>query len=135
MSIIILFSILTSCNLEQVDKYYADYESLISDNYQLKGWLPNEVILSSTTELYSRTNLDINSFLIRFSVNHNDYENIKSQLKRVNRNFVRPNGLKIPAWWSERINDFGKYKFEKDNISRTFAIDNENLTIYCWGKH
>jgi hypothetical protein len=133
--IIILISILTGCNLDQVDKHYSDNNAIISDDYDKKGWLPQQLILTSATDLYSRTNVDINSFLIRYSINRNDLDTIMIQLDSSGQKFQKPHGLIIPEWWSDNINELKTYKFRPNTNTWTFAIDNKNLTIYCWGKH
>ena len=91
--------------------------------------------MTSTTELYSRTNLDVNTFMICYTVSRNDLDTIMIQLKKSTQKFQKPHGLETPDWWPENINELKIYKFRPDTSIWTFSIDNDNRIIYSWGKH
>ncbi|MBA7543072.1 hypothetical protein ES705_35398 [subsurface metagenome] len=91
--------------------------------------------MTSATDLYSRTNVDVNSFVIRYSINRNDLDTTMIQLDSTVQKFQKPHGIDIPNWWSNNINELKTYKFKPDTNTWFFAIDFKNLTIYCWGKH
>lgn len=126
---------LTSCTIDQVDKYYSNYTDIVVDNYDKKGWIPQSIILESTTDLYSRTNVDVNSFLIRFSVNKHDLHKILIQIDEKHINFKKPHGVGMPDWWNLNPDTLTTYKYKKDTSVWNFAIDDSNMIIYCWGTH
>ena len=134
----LFFSILLvilSCNYEQRDSYYSGYYEIIDDEYHKKGWLPEIFYIESITNFYSRTELDVNSFLIRFSVERRDLNKIISELDSVDLNFKKPHGIEIPIWWKLNIMKTNTYYYKINNKIWKFAVDKENSTIYCWGDH
>ena len=133
MFVIIMLFLCSSC-LDQVDKYYPDYNSIISEGFEKAGWIPESLLPASKTNFYSRTNVDINSFMISYRVNSHDLEVILSQLELSNENFVKPHGLNIPKWWFKNTNPMDTYKLRSDSSIGTFAVDNSQKTIYYWGK-
>lgn len=132
--LVFLMLMLSSSCLDQVDKYYPDYNSIISERFEKAGWIPESILPTSTTNLYSRTNVDINSFMISYHVNSHDLEVILSQLELSNENFVKPHGLNIPKWWFKNVNTLDTYKLRNDSSIGTFAIDKGQKTIYYWSK-
>lgn len=132
--LLIIMMALTGCNFDQIDHHYNDYNAIVNEGYNKKGWLPENLTMPSTTDLYSRTDVDVNSFLIRFSVSQNDLNQIKDQLEGEGQEFTAPHRLKIPNWWSS-TDGLQKYKYTNESNIWWFAIDSENCIIYCWGDH
>ena len=128
-----------SCIFEQNNSYYRDYDEILENEFQGKGWLPNEFVLFSINNVYLRNNIDVNTFLIRFSLKKKDFINLTQKLDIMDSIFKKPHGVSIPRWWTTKIDELPKYSynFNKNGNDKivSIAIDFSNLTFYCWGRY
>ncbi len=59
--ITLLLTVSQSCNFDQIESKYSDFKSADKDGLFEKGWIPSDFIFNSMTNIYQRTNLDLNS--------------------------------------------------------------------------
>lgn len=133
ISLIIMVCFFVGCDLDVVNKFYNDFESLKEENYQIKGWLPNELCFNSLTNLYHRSDLDVNTFMLRFNLPPNDIALFKSLLSETDISFKKPHRLCIPKWWDDKVDNFIKFEYKKNGYVYYYAIDDLNGIIYSWG--
>src|SRR5690606_31147787 len=97
-----------------------------------KGWIPAKLIPPSTSNLHSRTNLDLNSFLIRYNFDKRDLSLILNYLEPCNLEFTKMHRLRIPQWWFKNQSNLTTFKLKSDSITRACAIDTELGIFYYW---
>ncbi len=129
---LIAFGILYSCDFDQVENQYSDYESANKDELFEKGWIPKQIVYKSMTDIYLKDNLDLNTFAFSYSASESDLDSIKSQLKRKQIDFKNPDRLSLPNWWTNKAK---KMKFDLlKQTNRTdsifIAIDYQDNRIY-----
>jgi len=131
--IIICICFLTaSCNLDQVESKYADYEEATKDGFFVKGWIPENIIRESMTEIYVRNNLDLNTCIFSFKLSQTDLDSIKINLVKTETEFKMPRRIKTPKWWFESASVFNERFYTIDTDTVFIAIDLETCIIYGW---
>ncbi len=137
----ILYTIFVSllffnCTLiEQSNLSYKSFEELKHD-YNGRGWFPSDFIYHSLYDIKIRGNLDVNTYIIKFSLNELDFKNLLLKVQPKKITFKKPHGIYLPHWWAKKIDVTDTYVFDiKDDISIKplyVFVDKVNFTIYCW---
>lgn len=130
------FPILNSCNLDQVETTFSDYETANKKGLFEQGWIPSEIVFQSMTEIYQRTNLDLNTCIFSYKVSSHDQEIFEQRIEPTKTKFIKPKGIKIPKWWINKIEEIDKSVFIINDNSDTvyLLIDKDVNGIYGWRK-
>ena len=134
--ITILLTVSQSCNLDQVENKYSDFKSADKDGLFEKGWIPSDLVFNSMTNIYQRTNLDLNSCVFNYDLTQTDLEILKEKVKPSVIKFEKSHRMKISSDWIKLVNEFNHYSFVRPNRNDTvyLAIDENNNRIYGWRK-
>jgi hypothetical protein len=131
----ILF-ILASCSFDQVEKRYPDFLSADKDGIFKKGWIPPELTNKSMTDIFIRTNLDLNTCIFSYKLPKTDIEALTSSKQMTSVSFRSPSGIKIPKWWIDSVDKLECYFYINHDCSDTvcLAIDHESNKVLGWTK-
>ena len=134
--ITILLTISQSCNFDQVETKYSDFKSADKGGLFEKGWIPSELVFNSMTNIYQRTNLDLNSCVFNYDLTQTDLEKLKEKVKPSAIKFEKLHRMKISSDWIKLVNELNHYYFIQPNKNDTvyLAIDKNNNRIYGWRK-
>jgi hypothetical protein len=139
--LIIIFIVLIfvdSCYLDQVESEYEDYENASKDSLFDKGWIPRDLIFQSMTDIYQRTNLDINSCIFSFNLSELDVIKIKEKVIPTEKKIIKIQGIRIPNWWMQDVIKSNHYYYyiaeDKKEDTIYIAIDDKVSKIYGWRK-
>ena len=134
--ITILLTVSQSCNFDQVESKYSDFKSADKDRLFEKGWIPSDFIFNSMTNIYHRTNLDLNSCVFNYDLSKSDMETLKQKIKPSSQKIEKNHGVKISSDWIELVNELNHYYFVSPSKNDTvyLAIDENNNRIYGWRK-
>lgn len=130
--LLIAFGILYSCDFDQVENQYSDYESANKDEFFEKGWIPKQIVYESMTGIYLKDNLDLNTFAFSYSASKKDLDSIKNQLTSKQIGFKNPARLSLPNWWTDKAKNM-KFDLLKQTVrtdSIFIAIDFQENKIY-----
>lgn len=134
LSILFIFSLLlSSCDLDQKENRYIDYEKATEAYFWIKGWIPKILIKKSMTDIYVRNNLDLNTCIFSYKLAPSDIDSLQSYLLETDTEFKKPRRIKAPEWWIRNAQAIEKRYYIMDNIDSVFiAIDFQNSKIYGW---
>jgi hypothetical protein len=120
-----------SC-LEQVESKYDNYQEATNDNLETRGWIPKEIILPSMTEIYLRTNIDINTCVFSYKLSSEDLKKVKDKLTSTNYEFIEPRGIKIPSWWLKGVYGLKVKAILEEDDWIYIAVNERQNQIYGW---
>ena len=86
------------------------------------------------TDIYQRTNLDLNTCIFSFKLSKTDIEAVKQKALPTNANIEKPRRITFPSGWIETVNSLNQFIFISDNKSDSvhLAIDEQNGIVYGW---
>ena len=128
--LILLLTLFSSCNLDQVDSKYSDFESADNDGFFTKGWIPSGIVFKSMTNIYLRSNLDVNTCVFNYNLSETDIEKLKLRVTPTKIKFKELRSINTPSHWNKSINSLNCYVYESNLVY--LAIDEENNIIYGW---
>ena len=131
---ILTIFIINSCSLDQVVSKYDDYESARNAGLFNKMWIPKELISESMSNIYLRTNLDMNTCIFSYSVSHQELERLDASCKSILFEYLPPKGIKIPKWCSDIVlNQDSVIRLSTDlSYTTQIVIDRNTSTVYGW---
>jgi hypothetical protein len=135
--IIIIFTLTNlfqSCGLDLIESKYPDYYTAKNDGLINKGWIPDKIIFESMTNIYQKTDVDLNTCVFSYSLSKADLEMVINniQLRQV-QNKILPR-INPPKWWIKKVTSLNHYYFVNDNNHDTIyiAIDKLDNKIFGW---
>ena len=133
----LLLIFLNSCTFDQKEDKFSDFNSAYKEGLFEQGWIPSELALRSMTDIYQRTNLDLNTCVFSYNLSRADIEKIKHKILPIKAQFKKPRRIKIPSWWTESVDKLDYNIFMQTNKNDTIylAIDDQNNKIYGWRNH
>ena len=131
---ILTIFIINSCSLDQVVSKYDDYESARNAGLFNKMWIPKELISESMSNIYLRTNLDMNTCIFSYSVSQQELERLDVYCKSISFEYLPPKGIKIPNWWSDIVlNQDSVIRLSTDlSYTTQIVIDRNTSRVYGW---
>jgi hypothetical protein len=122
---------INSC--DQVESKYSDYQEAKKEELFEKGWIPDKLTFASMTNIYQRTNIDLNTCFFQFNLSSIDIEIVKTSIQPTTIKFEQPRRINLPNKLKDQINKLDHYIIVNESSDTVFvAIDeNENL-IYGW---
>ena len=134
--ITLLLTVSQSCNFDQIESKYSDFKSADKDGLFEKGWIPSDLVFNSMTNIYQRTNLDLNSCVFNYNLSQTDLEKLKEKVIPSSIRFEKIHGVKISSDWIKSVKELKHFYYislgETDTVY--FAIDDNNNRIYGWRK-
>ncbi len=129
-----IFTLFHSCDIDQVVSKYADYNSANKNDLFQKGWIPYDLAFKSMTDIYQRTNLDLNNCIFSFKLSKTDIEAVKQKAVPTKAYIKKPIRIKFPYRWIETVNSLNQFIFISENKSDSvyLAIDEQNGIVYGW---
>jgi len=126
--------VFSSCNLDQVNKYYPNYLTAKSENLFKKGWIPENIAFESMSEIYLYTNLDLNTCFFTFTLSEQDLDRITQILARSEREFQAPARVKISQMYVDAIESLDKYyHINPINQDTVFlSVNYKTKKVYGW---
>ena len=132
---IILLIIFQSCNLDQVESEFPDFKTADKDGLFDKGWIPSALVFNSMTNIYQRTNIDLNSCVFNYNLTKTDLEKLKLEVQPSSVRFNKLHGVKTSTDWIKSANQFNHYYICSSQTDTVYiAIDENNSKIYGWRK-
>lgn len=134
--LILLLTLFNSCDLDQVEIQHSDFNTADKAGLFGQGWIPSELVFNSMTNIYQRTNLDLNSCIFSYNLSKSDFKIIQGKIKPQSVKFEIVHHLKISSEWIKSVNKLNHYSFFDTTTSDTvyLAVDKENYKIYGWRK-
>jgi hypothetical protein len=132
---IFLITLFNSCNFDQVESKYSNFNEADEKGLFEKDWIPKVCVVESMTEIYLLTNLDRNTCIFTYLTTENDLDRIKTQIQPLESK----NTLKyVPKskQWTESIGQL-KHNFivSKDKSDTVFIAINDNAKrVFGWRK-
>lgn len=125
---------LSSCNYEQVTTEYTSYKNAHKDDFFAKGWIPYELQDSTMTEIYVRSNVDLNTYIFSFSTQLGFSNMPPMSLSKITEPIEIP-GIDIPNWWNEGILNKPTTLFPINHTDKVkLVFDEKNGMIYGWNE-
>ena len=73
----ILLILSQSCDFDQITSEYSDFKTANQNGFFEKGWIPSDLVFNSMTNIYQRTNLDLNFCVFNYNLSKIDLEKLK----------------------------------------------------------
>lgn len=127
-------TLLQSCDFDHVEVKYSDFDSANKDRLFEKGWIPADLAFNSMTDIYQRTNIDLNTCVFSFNLSKTDIEALKQKVRRTKMTFEEPRRINISSEWAAAVDKLDHYIFTTtDNRDSVYlAIDNQDRKVYGW---
>lgn len=136
MTILISWTILiSSCKLDLNTTKYPDYEHAKNGGVFDQGWIPSLVIYKSMTNIYQKTNSDLNTCIFSFKLPLSDLENLLTDIQLTGQS-TPPTDINPPNWWTNKVEKLDHYTILDNNKGDTIwiAIDIKDNTVLGWRK-
>ena len=132
-SIIAIFFIFFSCNLDQVENQYENYEAASKNGLFERGWISGGLISTSMEEIYLKTNLDVNTYFFSYKLSNADFDTLKKKLISIKIAQPFPHGVSIPNQFATETKSLSQFLYvEKDTVF--IKVDEVNKMVYGWSK-
>ena len=135
--IIVFIFCFSSCGKE-IENKYNNYESAKSERLFEKGWISGDLVFKSMTDIYQRTDLDINSCIFSFKLSKEDVAIVKDKAIKTGTsiNIKQLPQIKIPQFWKEKVlkANYCVIRDSKNKDSVFVVIDTLQNRIYGWRK-
>ena len=96
-----------------------------------KGWIPNNLVYESMTNIYLKNNLDLNSAYFSYNLSSFDLDNFKTKIHKMEN----PERIDFPNELSENMNK-SEIFYTIENTDTTYiSIDNKNKKIFGWNNN
>ena len=134
--VIILLFTFQSCNFDQVESEFSDFKTADKDGLFDKGWIPSDLVFNSMTNIYQRTNPDLNSCIFNYNLTKTDLEKLKLKVQPSSVRFKKLHRVRTSSDWIKSANQFNHYYYVRSSQTDTvyIAIDEKNSKIYGWRK-
>lgn len=134
ISLLTIMSLFYSCDLDQIENKYKDYNSAKMEGFFDKGWIPSEIIFTSMTDIYQRTNIDLNTCVFSYNLLGADIEKLVSKIQPIQTTYKKPSRIYVPNWWKNKVTTLKHYFIFDNKIQDTIyiAIDEQNNKIFGW---
>ena len=131
--LLILLILLVSSCLDRVETKCPDYNCAVKEGIINQGWIPKEIIFASMTNIYQKTDLDINTCIFAYTLNQTDLDNLILRITKVDSKKVNTR-FSLPNWWKTKVVSLEHYSFFENRTSDTvfLAIDKTQNRIYGW---
>jgi len=118
---------------DQVTSKYDTYEEASRNQLFEKGWIPLDLINSEMSEIFLRTNPDLNTFIFSFKTDANIIDNYNEgqiisidEVRRIN----------IPKWWKDEVEGMVVRIYEpSEEVKLCLVYNYKTGKLYGWGKH
>ncbi len=130
--IVVLFVVLTACFSDQIENVYADYHDAASEKLFEKDWIPNELVFESMTDIYQRTNLDVNTCIFSFELSQDDLKILKKKVSPAKNELKNVYGISTPSWWLKGWEGENQYVLNTNEGTVQIAIDLKKNKIFGW---
>jgi hypothetical protein len=131
ISFLLITISLTSC--DQVESKFPDYNSADKAGFFDRGWIPENLISNSMTNIYQKTNLDLNTCVFSYSLLEPDLIETLAKVQQTNQKEL-PRGINIPKWWVNKVTTLYHYSIFDSNTNDSIyiAIDKKDFKIFGW---
>ena len=134
---LLLLGILTTLMInscDQVESKYSDYQEAKKDELFEKDWIPHKLTFASMTNIYQRTNIDLNTCFFQFNLSSTDIEKVKTSIQPTTIKFEQPRRINLSNKLKDQINKLDHYIIVNETSSDTVfvAIDEKENLIYGW---
>ena len=100
-----------------------------------KGWIPKDLAFQSMTEIYQRTNVDLNTCVFSYNLSETDINSVLGKVEPTNRIVEMPRRIDRPTWWTTAVNKLDHNVFvNADKDSVFVAVDRKENKLYGWRK-
>ena len=127
----ILLSLLLFACSDQNESNYRTFKIAKENNFFQNGWIPNELIFESMTNIYLRNNLDTNSAIFYFVISDTDLQKLESRLYKDNFLTIEIKSLNIPQWWKSKVEQLSRYTLSTEN-NVGISINRNTNEIFGW---
>jgi hypothetical protein len=131
----ILFSLFicffVSCN-DQIKTEFKNYKSASENKFFDKGWIPNNLIYKSMTNINVKNNIDLNSVFFSYNLSSFELENLKKKIKKTDFEFRNPEKIDIPNELSKKISETEIFYIIENTDTTYVSIQNESMKVFGW---
>ncbi|MFC0878871.1 hypothetical protein ACE01N_19905 [Saccharicrinis sp. FJH2] len=121
-----------SCDTNQIEYKFEDYLSAKESGIFDTRWIPSDLINKDMTEIYLRTNLDLNNCFFSFYTTDEQIDSIDKMMTPIWTKLNKPVGLKISKSLIDQSNDLDFFLIKQiDQSDSVFiAIDREDSRVF-----
>jgi hypothetical protein len=136
VSVILLLTLLYSCDFDQIENYYSDFSEANKDGFFNNGWIPPNLVFNSMTDIYQRTNIDLNTCIFNYNLSKKDLIELKEKVEPISARFNKLHRVQTSGDWVKSVNKLKHYFNVGVGKSDTvfIAIDEINNKIYGWAQ-
>jgi hypothetical protein len=129
---IICFS-LSSCNLDQIESSFPDYNSAHSAGLFNHSWIPQELIFKSMTDIHQKTDLDLNTCIFAYKLAGTDIDSLSKRIfKTRGQNRIITN-ISLPKWFNTKVHSSNWALYDKRESDTVFIIiDKSQSKVFGW---
>jgi hypothetical protein len=132
--IILLFifvGIFCSCDFDQVEYTFEDYTSANNSGLFDTKWIPEEVISENMSEIYLRTNLDLNICFFSFQTSNEKIDSVLKLLGSTKKILIKPRRLRVSKKFLKQTDELDFFLLNQVDLRDTVyvAIDKPHKMI------
>ena len=128
----LLLLLVSSC-LDLVEIKCPDYNCAAKEGLINQGWIPKEIIFESMTNIYQKSDIDINTCIFSYTLGQSDFDSLLLKIKKVDSKKVNT-GFFLPHWWMRKVRSLDHYSFFDNSTSDIvfIAIDRSQNRVFGW---
>ena len=126
--------LISSCDLDQVTIKYQTYSEAEAENFFDKGWIPRSLIFESMSDIYLRSNIDLNTCIFSYQVDRDDLIVLESRIEPSKAEFAGVRRIKIPKEWLTKVEELNDCYFVPSSNTDTvlIKIDKSTCDVIGW---
>ena len=117
---------------DRVETRYKNYNAANENSYFEKGWIPNNLVYKSMTNIYVQNDLDINTSFFVFNLSKSDLIDIKTKIYPTKNKYRTPQRIEVRKDWIEKINKSQIYYILREKDTVYLAFDEKNNQVFGW---
>jgi hypothetical protein len=131
LGISLVYSIVIILFNDQVEDCYENFEDAQSDQLFEKGWIPEILVYNSMTDIYQRTNLDLNTCIFSFKLSESHLVLVNDKLELAG-NINMPKGISLPNHWLNSVEKLSHYYLVENGDTIYVAVNIDEQILYGW---
>ena len=125
--------ILVSCNrVEQVTNHYTTYQEAQADKFFDHGWIPEEAIYPSMTNIFNRSHIDYSTCIFSYELEETELEDLRKKIFATEAFIEMPRGIRQPKEWVDVLTNAQNYVLKSGDEIIYIAIENNGNTVLGW---
>ena len=122
------------CHFEEITTRHSTYASAVDGNILRKGWIPEEIVFDSMTDIFLRTNPSTNEAIFYFKLSERHMLDLENILERDTIQTELKTRINTPRWWKRGIKEKmeNRYKYKDNTAVVYFYLNKDQKEIFGW---